>query len=242
MRDKLRKMGGGGSVDLTWKGPVATLTLNNEASRNAVSGEMMAQLGDAVDALEESAGIGLILRGAGDKAFCAGAHLDFVEGVRGNAAMAALMCATMQDTTHRLRNLQLVSVSAIEGGAWGGGAELITATDFRVMSRGGVVRFVHAARGLAPGWGGGVRLPSVVGRQNALRLLCTAAEVRDQEALRMGLVDQLCEPGGALEAAETLLAPMSELRPESIRACKSMVSATEAVAYVEALTAFTSAW
>lgn len=245
MREKLRSLGGGGHVELTWSGPIATVVLDNEKSRNALTPTMFAELGDVVDALEDSDGVGVVLRGAGRRAFCAGADLSFVKSTRDDPSVGAGMCAYMHDLTRRLRRLPMVSVAAVEGGAWGGGAELSTATDFRVLARDARVHFVHARLGLAPGWGGGVRLTRIVGRGHALELLCASTPVSAQRALDLGLADRLSPPGESAAAAETLLAPMAEWSADSVRACKSMVGWTDAdpdAAYAEAERVFQSLW
>ncbi|HJN73269.1 MAG TPA: enoyl-CoA hydratase/isomerase family protein [Myxococcota bacterium] len=245
MREKLRQLGGGGKVRLDWTGPIASVVLDNPKARNALTPTMFAELGDAVDELEDSEGVGLVLRGAGDLAFCAGADLAFVQAARANPETAAAMCGYMHDLTRRLRALPLVSVAAIEGGAWGGGAELATATDLRVMSRTARVHFVHARLGLAPGWGGGVRLPQFVGRAGAISLLCASEPADGQRALEMGLVDRLAPPGGTVGAAESILAPMTAWSKDSVRACKRMVAASDQeldAAYAAAAQAFCDLW
>ena len=109
------------------------------------------------------------------------------------------MSRFMTDALTRLRNSSLVSLSLLNGPAVGGGAELCTATDFRLMVDDGEkrnhVRFIHAKLGASPGWGGAHRLQSIVGRSQALRLLGGSPRVTPQQAAAMGLVDQVITLG-----------------------------------------------
>ena len=184
---------------------VVELTLCNEKKKNAISGRMMAQLADYLDSLlldhERQSGqlpiMGLILRGQGG-AFCAGADLTLVKEVVNTSERGLLMSRFMTDALTRLRQSRLVSVALLEGPAVGGGAELCTSTDFRLMvddpAGKNHVCFIHAKIGASPGWGGAYRLQSIVGRSNALLLLGTSQRVPAQQAAAMGLVDQIVPP------------------------------------------------
>lgn len=95
--------------------------------------------------------------------------------------------------------LPIISIAAIEGPAIGGGAELSTACDHRILSRSAKVQFVHVRMGVSPGWGGGGRLSLLVGRQRALRMIGTAEPLAGQLALETGFADGLADEGEALE-------------------------------------------
>lgn len=208
--------------------PVALLTLDHPERSNALSGTMLGELADAVDRLEAwEDGIGLILRGAGLRCFCAGADLGLVHAGLGTPGMAEGMAELMHGLTARLRGLPLISVAAIEGAAVGGGAELCTAADFRVMSSEAHIRFVHARLGLSPGWGGGARLVEIVGRRAALRLLAGAGRVNARQAQDLGLVDRICPPGEAESTAREILNRYERLPRTSVRAAKALVAHPE---------------
>ncbi len=228
MLRRLRALGGGGVVRLDLQAPVALLTLDHPERSNALSGTMLAGLAEAVDRLEAwEDGIGLILRGAGLRCFCAGADLGLVGAGLDTPELAEGMAELMHELTARLRGLPLISVAAIEGAAVGGGAELCTATDFRVMSSEAHIRFVHARLGLSPGWGGGGRLVEIVGRQGALRLLAGARRVNAWQAQDLGLVDRICPPGEAESTARQLLNRYERLPRPSVRAAKALVARPE---------------
>ncbi|OWY98404.1 hypothetical protein PHMEG_00030846, partial [Phytophthora megakarya] len=132
----------------------------------------------------------VVLKGSGGW-FCAGADLRIARAELNSPEAGAAMGGLMVDTLTRFRRLALVSVAAVEGGAFGGGAELATACDFRIMESNAVIQFVQSRMGVVPGWGGGARLYKIVGRQNALRLLCTAEKISPERAMQMKLVDDI---------------------------------------------------
>ncbi|KAM9310159.1 ethylmalonyl-CoA decarboxylase [Pholidichthys leucotaenia] len=193
----------GGSIDLLKQDSgIAVLTVNNPSRMNAFSGSMMVELEEKVTQLENwTDGKGLIVRGAAET-FCSGSDLNAVRAIA-NPQDGMKMCMFMQNALTRLLRLPLISVAMVEGRALGGGAELTTACDFRLMSPGSMIQFVHKHMGLVPGWGGAARLVRTVGSQNALKLLAGAVTVDPELGLHIGLADGVLEaPQGAGE--ETL--------------------------------------
>ncbi|KAM6968045.1 ethylmalonyl-CoA decarboxylase [Aplochiton taeniatus] len=168
---------------------------------NAFSGSMMVELEEKVAHLESwSEGKGLIVRGAAGT-FCSGSDLNAVMAIS-NPQDGMKMCMFMQNTLTRLLRLPLVSVALVEGRALGGGAELCTACDFRLMAPGSVIQFVHKHMGLVPGWGGGARLVHIAGSRNALKLLGGALKVDPDLGLRLGLADDILEGEEEIQARE----------------------------------------
>ena len=142
-------------------GNVVVLRIENSEKRGSISGNMMLQLAEHIDALEKHEPTGIILAGTGPF-FSSGLDLNMAKGLMNTSAMGAEMCAFMTDALNRLRASQAISVCVLNAPTLGGGMELVTATDFRIMrtsSSGdeGVpfVQSVHAKIGAAPGWGGG---------------------------------------------------------------------------------------
>lgn len=126
------------------------------------------------------------------------------------------------------RRAPLVSIACL-GNALGGGAELSTAADFRVMAPGSTkVQFVQARMGVSCGWGGASRLVRLVGRRRALQLLGAAVPLDAEGALEAGFVDLLCEDGEELQhAAWRLLAPFLRHTTEALRSIKLGVAAAD---------------
>uniref|UniRef100_A0A3B4XR34 Ethylmalonyl-CoA decarboxylase n=2 Tax=Seriola lalandi dorsalis TaxID=1841481 RepID=A0A3B4XR34_SERLL len=195
----------GGSIDLhKHDSGIAVLTINNPSRMNAFSGSMMVDLEEQVSQLENwTDGKGLIVQGAAET-FCSGSDLNAVRAIS-NPQDGMKMCMFMQNTLTRLLRLPLISVALVEGRALGGGAELTTACDFRLMASDSVIQFVHKHMGLVPGWGGAARLVHIVGSQNALKLLGGTLKVDPKFGLQIGLADGVLEGPQAEEGAGTPL-------------------------------------
>ncbi|NXG75068.1 ECHD1 decarboxylase, partial [Baryphthengus martii] len=226
MKRKLQQFGGG-SISLS-KGDngIGILTMNNLKLMNAFTGTMMLELQERVNELENwKDGKGLIICGAGNT-FCSGSDLNVVKAISSPQGMN--MCMFMQNTLTRLMRLPLISVALVQGKAIGGGAELTTACDFRLMTPGSEIRFVHKRMGLVPGWGGGARLVRIVGSGTALRLLSGAVKVDPDRALRLGLSEETLlssDETRALEEAQAWLSQYTEGPTSVIRAMKKVVMA-----------------
>ncbi|XP_071662676.1 ethylmalonyl-CoA decarboxylase isoform X2 [Patagioenas fasciata] len=201
------------------------------------SGTMMLELQERVTELENwKDGKGLIIYGAGNT-FCSGSDLNAVKAMS-NSQDGMNMCMFMQNTLTRLMRLPLISVALVQGKAIGGGAELTTACDFRLMTPGSEIRFVHKHMGLVPGWGGAARLVCIVGSRAALQLLSGAARVDPQRALCLGLSEEtLSSSDGAraLEEAQVWLSQYTEGPASVIRAVKRVVTAGRELPLEDAL-------
>ncbi|NXT84108.1 ECHD1 decarboxylase, partial [Zapornia atra] len=234
IKNKLQQFAGG-SINLSKEdNGIGILTLNNPKLMNAFTGTMMLELQERVTELENwKDGKGLIVYGAGNT-FCSGSDLNAVKAISNSQASSDTnqdgmnMCMFMQKTLTRLMRLPLISVALVQGKAYGGGAELTTACDFRLMTPGSEIRFVHKHMGLVPGWGGAARLVRIVGSGAALRLLSRAARVGPERALHLGLSEQTLSSSdetGALEEARAWLGQYTEGPASVIRAVKKVVTA-----------------
>ncbi|KAI4904064.1 hypothetical protein NFI96_033890 [Prochilodus magdalenae] len=234
----------GGSIDLhKQESGIAVMTVNNPARMNAFSGSMMLELEKRVSELETwTEGKGLIVQGAAGT-FCSGSDLNAVRAIS-NPQDGMKMCMFMQRTLTRLLRLAyfrlpLISVALVEGKALGGGAELTTACDFRLMTSDAVIQFVHKHMGLVPGWGGAARLVRIVGSQNALKLLGGARKVDPHLGRQIGLVDEVLSSslgeGHSLEEAEQWLIQFTKGAAPVIRAVKKVVVSGRELSLEEAL-------
>ena len=224
-----------GSVALSFNANgIARLTLQNAPRRNSLTGPMMAQLAEKVDALTAADETwAVVLSGEGGH-FCAGADLGLaLEHVTTNED-GLLMSSLMTSVLLRLRALPMISIAAVDGNAIGGGAELCTATDWRVFAEGGAAQFVQTRMGASTGWGGAARLAEVVhSRAAALRILLHQPRLDARAAETCGLADAV---GGAGESASDaadrlLLTPAREkaASAEALRAIKMAVAAATPV-------------
>ncbi|XP_019393551.1 PREDICTED: ethylmalonyl-CoA decarboxylase [Crocodylus porosus] len=226
IKKKLKQFAGG-SINLSKDGSgIGVLTLNNPRLMNAFTGTMMLELQEKVTELENwKEGKGLIIHGA-ENTFCSGSDLNIVKAV--SLQDGVNMCVFIQNTLTRLMRLPLISVALVQGKAVGGGAELTTACDFRLMTPGSEIRFVHKLMGLVPGWGGATRLVQLIGSRNALKLLSGALKVDPERAVRLGLAEEILpssDETGSLEEACTWLNQYTEGPADVIQAIKKVVIA-----------------
>ncbi|XP_028326822.1 ethylmalonyl-CoA decarboxylase isoform X3 [Gouania willdenowi] len=228
IREKLQAFPGG-SIELQKQDSgIATLTINNPARMNAFSGSMMVSLEERVTQLESwTEGKGLIVRGAAGT-FCSGSDLNAVRAIS-NPQDGMQMCMFMQNTLTRLLRLPLISVALVEGSALGGGAELTTACDFRLMAPGSRIQFVHKYMGLVPGWGGAARLVSIVGSSEALKLLGGAVNVDPDHGLHIGLTDTVLKGNEESEGADGVLQQAEEWLSRYTKGAAAVIQAVKRV-------------
>ncbi|XP_038057723.1 ethylmalonyl-CoA decarboxylase-like isoform X2 [Patiria miniata] len=215
---------------------MATIAISNPKCANAMSGSMMVDLADIVADLEKwQRGKALILHGdPNGKHFCSGADLKTADAMSSPQA-GVVMCLFMQNTLSRLQQLPLISVAAVSGNAIGGGAEIITACDFRLVSPSSVIQFIHARMGLSPGWGGGTRLVRLVGPQTALKLMASGEAVPAAEALGLSLADDVIEGDDVIEQASDWLDRYTGQSVEVVRSIKNVVTAASQLSLDKAL-------
>ncbi|XP_044613347.1 ethylmalonyl-CoA decarboxylase isoform X1 [Equus asinus] len=228
----------GGSVDLQREDSgIGILTLNNPSKMNAFSGVMMLQLLERVIELESwTEGKGLIVRGA-KSTFSSGSDLNAVKAL-GTPEDGVAISMFMQNTLTRLMRLPLVSVALVQGRAMGGGAEVTTACDFRLMTRESEIRFVHKEMGIVPSWGGAARLVNIIGNREALKVLTGALKLDSKKALDIGMVEEVLQSSDeteSLEEAQEWLKQFIKGPPEVIRALKRSVSSGKELCLEEAL-------
>ena len=201
-------------------GGVAFLTLDREDALNALSGEMLLELGLAIDLVEADVGVrALVVSGAG-RGFCAGADLaGFAELDDAFSGREAALAG--QDVMSSLAALPIPTVAAIHGFAVGGGLELALACDLRVAAPGTRLGFPETTRGLIPGYGGTQRLPRLIGEARALDLILTGRLVPAEEALSLGLVSRLADD--PVEQAAELARGMLRSAPVALGLAKEAV-------------------
>jgi enoyl-CoA hydratase len=189
-------------VHLTRIDELALVTLDRPQALNALSFQLLRELRDAFAAVAESDARALLVTGAGDRAFCAGADIGELMGrppekVREDARFGQGVFA-MLDT------LRLPSIALINGFALGGGLELALACTLRLAGPKARLGLPEIKLGLTPGYGGTTRLPRLIGPAHALDMILTGRMVGAEEALRLGLVNRVAE--GDLIAAGTAYA------------------------------------
>ncbi|HUF50067.1 MAG TPA: enoyl-CoA hydratase-related protein [Longimicrobiales bacterium] len=192
------------NIDVTRESDgVAIVTIDRPDKLNALNAETVRQLDDAVRELAADQAVrALILTGAGEKAFVAGADIGElsrmgpVDGVRVSRAG--------QDTFRMLERLPKPAIAAVNGFALGGGLELALACHIRIASSKAKFGLPEVKLGIIPGYGGTVRLARLVGRGRATELMLTGEMIDAGEAYRIGLVNRVEEPAALLDAAREL--------------------------------------
>ncbi|MBW1877668.1 MAG: enoyl-CoA hydratase/isomerase family protein [Deltaproteobacteria bacterium] len=219
-----RVPGSAGRVRLSFEDGLAWLRLDNPEAHNAVTVRMMCDLAEAVERLSSWKGQAVVLCSSTPGMFCAGSHLAEVQSALSPGAAGRDMALAMGALLDQLLTQPALVVGAVEGTAVGGGAEIVTACDFRVLHRDARVHFVHARLGVAPGWGGTGRLVAHLGRAGALRALTAATPMTAEEALGAGFADAVVD-GPAIDGALKLLEPLRALPAAATRAVKAQVVA-----------------
>jgi enoyl-CoA hydratase len=198
------------------KDGVAVVTVNRPDKLNALSDRTMEELGRAFDALAEDAAVrGVILTGAGEKAFVAGA--DIGELATQTPVEGRERSIRGQRVLDRIEGLGKPVIAAVNGFALGGGCELALACHVRVASEGARMGTPEVKLGIMCGYGGTQRLPRLVGKGRALEMLLTGEMVDAQEALRIGLVNRVVPKDKLMAEAEALLRKMLANGPVSLR-------------------------
>ena len=202
------------------KGPIATLTRDRPSRRNAMTAAMWATLPEICDHLTSAATRVLIVRGAGDKAFCAGADISEFESVYGTSDATATYNADVRAAQASLRHLSCSTIAAVRGACYGGGCGLALACDFRVAGRDASFAITPARLGLAYSPADTWQLIEKVGMPRAKDLLLTGRAVDAAEAHAIGLIDRLEEDATA--ASNALADHLSSLAPAALSAIKSI--------------------
>lgn len=218
---------------------IATLTLNRPEALNAISRELAADLLAVCDALTGRDDVwAVIVTGAGERAFCAGA--DLKERRLLAPEERAAHTAAIEAAAEALAALPMPTVAAVRGFALAGGAELAIACDLRVAAVDATFGFPEVKIGIFPGAGGALRLPRILGGGAARDLLFTGRRVTAGEALRLGLVNRLVPAESVLEAATELAVSIAANAPLAVRAVKRAVEASHGRSPADARRAVTA--
>jgi enoyl-CoA hydratase len=174
------------------KGPIATVTLNRPKVLNALNAAMFADLRACFTTLATDQSVRVVLlTGAGEKAFAAGADIAELRAV--DAAGGKSLSLRGQEIFSLIENCGKPVIACVNGFALGGGCELAMACTFRIASENAKLGQPEAKLGLLPGYGASQRLPRLVGMGRAMQLLLTGEAIPAQEALRIGLAQTIAE-------------------------------------------------
>ncbi len=195
---------------------IATVTVNRPDKLNALNDEVISHLSEAFMRCRDSASISaVILTGAGEKAFIAGADIAVLSGL--DPRTAAETATRGQQLTLLIETLGKPVLAAINGYAFGGGLEMAMACTIRLAAEGAKMGQPEVKLGLLAGYGGTQRLPRLVGKGRALELLLTGEPIDAAEAHRIGLVNRVVKKEALLEETRALAKKILAVGPVAVR-------------------------
>ena len=211
------------NIILEKEGHLAIVTINRPKALNALNSETLKDLDIVLEDLENDNNIySVILTGAGEKAFVAGADISEMKdlseeegknfGLLGNRVF------------RRLEKLDKPVIAAISGFALGGGCELAMACDIRIASEKAKFAQPETGLGITPGFGGTQRLPRLVGEGKAKELIYTCAIIKADEALRIGLVNKVVALENLMDEAKAMANAIMANGPVAVRLCKDAIN------------------
>lgn len=201
---------------------VVVLTLNRPEKLNALSTDLLRELNAALDAAEADPKARIVvLTGAGDKAFAAGADIAEYQGRREKAFMEFQFGG--RRVNDRLEAFRKPTIAAVNGYALGGGFEIVLCCDVIVVSTSARLGLPEGSLGLSPGGGGTQRLIRSLGRHVAADLLLTAGRMKGERAFQLGLAAALCEPEALMETALGKARAMLKVAPLALAEMKRLI-------------------
>ena len=202
---------------------VVVLTLNRPAVMNSFNFPMLLALKERVEAVHFDPEVRVvIIAGAGQKAFCAGA--DLKERATMTEAQVREFIFTIRNLFTFIEYLNKPVIAAVNGIALGGGTELALACDIRLASATATLGLTETRLAIIPGAGGTQRLPRLIGRGKAKELIFTGRKVDAQEALQIGLVNKVCAPAALLAECRAMAAMICEAGPIAIQQAKYAIN------------------
>jgi len=211
------------NILLEKKGLIAVATINRPKALNALNSEVLSDLGELVEAVKADADIrALVITGAGEKAFVAGADIGEMSTLTKEGGVA--FGKHGNDVFRAIETLPIPTIAAVNGFALGGGCELSMACDIRICADTAVFGQPETGLGITPGFGGTQRLARLVSPGMAKQLIYTAKNIKADEAYRIGLVNAVYPLEELLPAAEKLAETIAKNAPIAVRACKKAIN------------------
>lgn len=204
------------------QGAVAIVTIDRPKALNALNPEVLADLKAAFEAIDQNTVRCVVLTGAGDKSFVAGADIGSMSTM--TKAEGEAFGKLGNDVFLEIESFPLPVIAAVNGFALGGGNELAMSCDIRICSDNAVFGQPEVGLGITPGFGGTQRLARLVGLGMAKQLIYTAKNIKADEALRIGLVNAVYPLAELMPAAEKLAETIAKNAPIAVRACKKAIN------------------
>lgn len=209
-------------VNVDLQGAVAVLTIDRPKALNALNPEVLADLKAAFEGLDQNTVRCVVLTGAGDKSFVAGADIGSMSTM--TRAEGEAFGKLGNDIFLMIESFPLPVIAAVNGFALGGGCELAMSCDIRICSDNAMFGQPEVGLGITPGFGGTQRLARLVGMGMAKQMLYTARNIDANEALRIGLVNAVYPQADLMEAAVKMANTIAKNAPIAVRGCKKAVN------------------
>lgn len=209
------------TIQLTNQDAVWTLTISRPEALNALNSAVLGELAEALRFISElpfETARALIITGAGEKSFVAGADIKEIAALNEEQSLA--FAQRGQSIFHELNLLKIPAIAMVNGFALGGGCELALACDFIVAGANAKFGLPEVSLGLIPGFGGTVRLSRAVGMRKARELIYTGDMISADDALKFGLVNKVAAPGELKQAVGSIIEKIMQRSPVAVAASK----------------------
>lgn len=204
------------------KGQVGVITISREKALNALNSQVLDELDETLDAINLEEVRCLILTGAGQKSFVAGADIGEMSTL--TKAEGEAFGKKGNDVFRKLETFPVPVIAAVNGFALGGGCEISMSCDIRICSDNAVFGQPEVGLGITPGFGGTQRLARLVGAGMAKQMIYTARNIKADEALRIGLVNAVYTQEELMPAAEKMASGIAKNAPIAVRNCKKAIN------------------
>lgn len=204
------------------EGQVGIVTINRPKALNALNSQVLDDLNEVIDSVDTDAVRCLILTGAGEKSFVAGADIGEMSTL--TKAEGEAFGKKGNDIFRKLETLPIPVIAAVNGFALGGGCEISMSCDIRICSDNAVFGQPEVGLGITPGFGGTQRLARLVGPGMAKQMIYTARNIKSDEALRIGLVNAVYTQEELMPAAKKMAAGIAKNAPIAVRNCKKAIN------------------
>ena len=204
------------------EGMVGVITINRPKAWNALNSQVLEELDQTLDAVDLESVRVLILTGAGEKSFVAGADIGEMSTL--TKAEGEAFGKKGNDVFRKLETFPIPVIAAVNGFALGGGCEISMSCDIRICSENAVFGQPEVGLGITPGFGGTQRLARIVGVGMAKQMIYSARNIKADEAYRIGLVNAVYPLEELMPAAQKLAASIAKNAPIAVRNCKKAIN------------------
>ena len=222
-----------GFVDYAAEGQIGIITINRPKALNALNADVLEDLKAVLEGVDQEAVRCLIITGAGEKSFVAGADIAQMSTL--TKAEGEAFGKKGNDIFRALEVFPIPVIAAVNGFALGGGCELAMSCDFRICSDNAMFGQPEVGLGITPGFGGTQRLARLIGPGMAKQLIYSARNIKADEALRIGLVNAVYPQAELMDQAKKIASGIAKNAPIAVRACKKAINEGQEVCMDEAI-------